>query len=44
MKTKTKVCPACRGNGYVRRGEEIAQCEECQSSGEVKENEQRNPS
>ena len=34
---KTMTCPTCSGNGYVRQADgEIAQCETCDSQGEIK--------
>ena len=32
------TCPTCHGNGYVRQADgEIAQCDTCDSQGEIKE-------
>ena len=32
------TCPTCYGNGYVRRADgKIAQCDTCDSQGEIKE-------
>ena len=30
-----EICPACNGNGYVRRDGEVEQCSTCDSEGEV---------
>ena len=45
-KTKKKICPRCRGNGYIKIPHEsverlnksvIAQCSMCKSEGEIDE-------
>jgi len=38
------TCPTCHGNGYVRQADgEIAQCDTCDSQGEIKEPRESKP-
>ena len=30
-----EICPACKGNGYVRKDKGIEQCSACNSKGEL---------